>query len=51
MSVDPTTFAMTIGRAQLEDDSIFTCRVFDKNALHNVEGQIKLDLFGKLKRE
>ena len=32
LSVDPTTFALTIGAAQPKDDGFYTCMVFDGTA-------------------
>ena len=48
MSVDPMTFAMTIGTAQLEDDGYFTCRVLDSPTLQDVFNQTLIGVYSKL---
>ena len=50
MSVDPTTFALTIGRVQLEDDRYFTCRVFESEALLTLYNQSGLEVYSELLR-
>ena len=49
MSVDPTTFALTIGRVQLEDDDYFTCRVYEYDSLRDFYENLKVQLFSKFK--
>ena len=48
MSVDSSSFALTIGTAQLEDDGYFTCRVLDSTTLQNVFNQTFIRVYSKL---
>ena len=47
MSVDPSTFALTISRVQLEDDSYFTCGVFDRETRLDPYNQLKIEVYSK----
>ena len=49
MSVDPSTFALTIGNLQPKDDGYFTCRILDEDTSQNIYEHSKVDLFSKLK--
>ena len=44
ISADITTFEMTIGKVQLEDDDFFTCMVTYPNKEY---GQQKVDVYGR----
>ena len=49
ISVDPSSFAMTIGKVQLKDDGYFSCRILDRNKLQNIFKHSKVDIFSKSK--
>ena len=47
MSVDPSTFALTISKVRLEDDSYFTCKVLDRKTLLDLYNQSKIEVYSK----
>ena len=47
MSVDPSTFALTISKVQLEDDGYFTCSVYDSEALLTLYNQSGLEVYSE----
>ena len=47
LSIDPTSFALTIRRVQLEDDGFYTCKVFDRVILQDLYDQTQVEVYSK----